>query len=111
MKTISTQELKAKLDRGEDFKLLMAFDGWRFESGHIPGSLSAGSPAAAMQLVSPQECVVVYCTSPDCVASQVLYRALEQAGYRNVLRYSDGVSGWAAAGLPLESEREPSAAE
>ena len=105
MNTISTEQLKEKLDRGDAFKLLMAFDDWRFEAAHIPGSLGAGSPAAAMELVSPDECVVVYCTSPDCMASQVLYRALEGAGYRHVLRYSEGVVGWRDAGHRLVGAR------
>jgi rhodanese-related sulfurtransferase len=99
--TITTEQLKERLDRGDEFKLLMAFDDWRFAAGHIPGSLGAGSPAAAMKLASPHECVVVYCTSPACVASQVLYRALEEAGYRHVLRYSGGVAGWQDAGHRL----------
>jgi hypothetical protein len=36
---ISTQELKEKLDRGEDFKLVMALGEWEYNAKHIPGSL------------------------------------------------------------------------
>jgi len=105
MKTITTEELKQKLDRGDAFKLVMAFDGWRFDAAHIPGSLSAGTPAAAMEMVSADDEVVVYCTNAECGASQILYRALEQAGYTKVLRYEEGVLGWEEAGYPLEGKQ------
>ena len=83
----------------------MAFDGWRFAAAHIPGSLSAGTPAAAMELLSPDEEIVVYCTNPDCMASQVLHRALKRAGYTRVSRYPEGVAGWMEAGYDLEGDR------
>lgn len=105
MDTITTEQLKERLDRGDDFKLVMAFDGWRFESAHIPGSVGVGSVAAAMEVLSKDDDIVVYCTSPDCTASQLLYRALKEAGYVNIRRYSGGVSGWQAAGHELEGTR------
>jgi len=105
IKTISTEELKAKLERGDSFKLVMAFDGWRFQAAHIPGSSGVGSPEAAMQILTVDEEIVVYCTSEDCAASHLLYRALEEAGYTNLRRYSEGVQGWKAAGHRLEGDR------
>jgi rhodanese-related sulfurtransferase len=105
MKTITTEELKTKLDRGDDFRLVMAFDGWRFQSAHIPGSLGLGSPTAAMEVLDVREEIVVYCTSRDCTASQVLYRALEEAGYERITRYEEGVLGWQEAGYTLEGDR------
>lgn len=105
MKTITTEDLRAKLECGDGLKLVMAFDGWRFQSAHIPGSVGVGSPAAAMELLDVDDEIVVYCTSRDCSASQLLYRALEEAGYTNVRRYSEGVLGWQEAGHALEGDR------
>jgi rhodanese-related sulfurtransferase len=105
MKTISTEELKVRLERGDAFKLVMAFDGWRFEAAHIPGSHGVGSPSVAFETLEVEDDIVVYCTSEDCTASKVLYRALEEAGYLKVQRYSEGVEGWQAAGYPLEGNR------
>ena len=105
MKTITTEQLRERITRGDKFKLVMAFDGWRFTSAHIPGSLGVGSPAAAMSVLGKEEDIVVYCTSVDCTASQILYRALEEAGYVNVQRYPDGVAGWGDAGYELEGDR------
>ena len=94
LETIEREELKAKLERGEDFKLVMAFGGWRFRAVHIPGSLSVSSPAEATELLQPDDEIVVYCMSRDCAASKLLHRALLEVGYGNVRRYPEGVLGW-----------------
>jgi len=36
IRTIGRAELKAKLDRGGDFKLIMALNRWAFDAKHIP---------------------------------------------------------------------------
>jgi rhodanese-related sulfurtransferase len=105
MKTITTEELKAKLERGDTFQLVMAFDGWRFRAAHIPGSRGIGSLTAAQEVLAVDDEIVVYCTSQDCTASKMLYQALEEAGYTNLRRYSGGVQGWQEAGYPLEGDR------
>ena len=38
IKTISRDELKAKLDRGDDFRLVMTLHEFAFRATHIPGS-------------------------------------------------------------------------
>ena len=45
VRTISRDELKAKLDRGDQFKLIMALNRWAYDSKHIPGSLHFDTPA------------------------------------------------------------------
>ena len=42
--TISRDELKAKLDRGDDFKLVFTLGDWAFQAKHIPGSLNISNP-------------------------------------------------------------------
>jgi len=39
MKLISREELKEKLDRGDDFKLVMVLKNWAFRAKHIRGSI------------------------------------------------------------------------
>ena len=98
IKTLEREELKAKLDRGDDFKLVMAMHEWGFRVAHIPGSLHYNTVDEAKQDLDLDDEIVVYCTDPACVASQFAYRWLIEAGYTNVRRYSGGVSDWAAAG-------------
>lgn len=104
IKTIEREELKAKLDRGDDFKLVMAMHEWGFRAAHIPGSLHFNSVEEAGEGLDLDDEIVVYCSDPACVASQFAYRWLVQNGYTNVRRYSGGISDWAAAGYELESD-------
>jgi rhodanese-related sulfurtransferase len=106
IRTISRDELRAKLraklDRGDDFKLIMALNRWAYEAKHIPGSLHFDTPEALFAAVRPEDEVVVYCSHVDCLSSVALYRDLVRRGYRNVRRYSGGLLDWEDAGLPLE---------
>lgn len=103
IKTISRDELKTKLDREDDFKLVMTLNEWAYNEAHIPGSVNVTSPALAAQELDPDDDIVVYCADSACIASQLAYRALRQAGYRKVRRYAGGLSDWQAAGYPLDS--------
>ncbi len=102
IKTIDRDELKAKLDRGDDFKLVMTLHDWAYRALHIPGSLHYHSVEDALEALSIDDEIVVYCSNVDCVASQFAYRGLVEAGYSNVRRYSGGLADWESAGLRLE---------
>ena len=45
--TIEREDLRAKLERGDDFKLVMAMHEWGFRAAHIPGSLHYTTVAEA----------------------------------------------------------------
>lgn len=100
--TIGRDDLKAKLDRGDDVRLVMALSRWAFDAKHIPGSLHFDTPADLYAAVRPDDEVVVYCSQVDCLSSVALYRDLVRRGYRNVRRYAGGLLDWEDAGLPLE---------
>ena len=111
IRTISRDELWQKLQRGDDFRLIMALNRWAFEAKHIPGSLHFDTPADLYVAVHPDDEVVVYCSHVDCLSSVALYRELVRRGYRNVRRYSGGLLDWEDAGLPLEGTMVESTAE
>jgi rhodanese-related sulfurtransferase len=102
IRTISREELKALLERGERLKLVMALNRWAFEAKHIPGSLHFDTPEELYAAVHPDDEVVVYCSHVDCLASVAMYRELVRRGYRHVRRYAGGLLDWEDAGLPLE---------
>jgi rhodanese-related sulfurtransferase len=102
IRTIDRDELKAKLDRGDDFKLIQALNRWAFDAKHIPGSLHFDTPDELYKAISPTDEVVVYCSNVDCLSSVALYRDMVKRGYTNVRRYSGGLMDWEDAGLPLE---------
>lgn len=102
VRTISREELKAKLDRSDDFKLIQALNRWAFEAKHIPASLHFDTPEELYAAVHPEDEVIVYCSNVDCLSSVALYRDLLRRGYQNVRRYEGGLLDWEDAGLPLE---------
>lgn len=102
MELISRDELKDKLKRGEDFKLVMVLGEWAYQAAHIPGSLHFNSIEEGLRALSKEDDIVVYCSDPNCIASIAAYNLLTRNGYENVKRYAGGLSDWSAAGYPLE---------
>ncbi len=104
MELISREDLKRKLDEGEDLKLVCALAEWAFRSMHIPGSINVDTPEKEAKLLDKDDQIVVYCTNVHCVASQLLYARLVQGGYKDVRRYAGGLEDWEEAGNPLAGE-------
>jgi rhodanese-related sulfurtransferase len=94
MRTISREELKAKLDRGDNFKLVMTLGEWAYLARHIPGSINIDRPHEADTLLQKDEEIVVYCSDPTCISSQAAYQILLSKGFTNVRRYSGGLADW-----------------
>ncbi len=107
MRLIDRDELKAKLDRGDDFKLVMSLNEFAFNAMHIPGSLNITAPEQARDLLGKDDEIVVYCSNPDCMASIFAYAFLKDRGFKNIQRYAGGVLDWQQAGYPLEGTRAP----
>ena len=104
MKLISREELKAKLDRGDDVKLVFALGEWAYRAKHIPGSLHFKTPEEGMQHLHKNDEIVVYCSWVRCIASISAYNILVGSGYENVRRFAGGIVEWEEAGYPLEGE-------
>lgn len=102
MKIISAQKLKEKMDRGDNFKLIMALDRNAYELVHIPGSLYFDDIAEAAKQLDPKDEIVVYCTNPACSASVHAYLELQNFGFDNLSRFAGGLEAWSKAGYPLE---------
>ena len=104
MELITRDELKAKMDRGDRFKLVMTLSEWGFRAKHIPGSLSVTNPAQVAELLDPADEIVVYCSDEHCSASKYAYQLLTADGFQNVRRYAGGIEDWEGHGLPVEGE-------
>ena len=99
---LSAKELKAKIDRGDDFKLVMTMNQWHFEAEHIPGSLWVADRARAQELLDPEDEVVCYCSDRACAASRVVSNVLEKSGFQHVYHFDGGLQEWREAGYPIE---------
>ena len=104
MNLIDREELKTKIDRGDDFKLVMVLGEWHYRAMHIPNSINLETPEAASQMLDPNDEIVVYCSNVTCPASKSAYQELVANGFNNVRRYAGGLVDWAEAGYPLGGE-------
>jgi rhodanese-related sulfurtransferase len=106
--TITRKELKAKMDRGDDFMLVEALSPKHYASFHLPGAVNLPYEfvdEAEKVLPDKNAEIVVYCMNPDCLASREEARELEEMGYQRILHYAAGKQDWIRAGLPVEGRR------
>ncbi len=104
---ISREELKAKLDRGEDLVLVEALGEVHYEEAHLPGAINIPydrvDELASGLLPDKGARIVVYCSNGPCRNSGIASRRLSQLGYEAVRDYHEGKQDWIEAGLPTES--------
>jgi rhodanese-related sulfurtransferase len=94
---ITREELKEKLDRGEEFYLVNVLSPEDFEEEHIPGSVNMPLEEIGQEAVETFERdddIVVYCSSPGCGASPKAAEKLESLGFTDVKDYEGGLSDW-----------------
>jgi rhodanese-related sulfurtransferase len=107
---ISREELKRKLDGGEDFVLVEALPRKYWNKSHLPGAINLPhdriAALAPAFLPDRQREVVVYCANTQCPNSEIAARTLSQLGYTRVYEYVEGKADWEAASYPLESLRK-----
>ncbi|MCB9878832.1 MAG: rhodanese-like domain-containing protein [Planctomycetes bacterium] len=107
MKTISTEELIRWLDEGDDVLLVDVLSPGAFEKQHIPGAVNVPGDApdfadkVAAKADRARQRVVVYCASESCNASPQAAKKLEQAGFRKVYDYEQGIEGYVDSGRPV----------
>jgi adenylyltransferase/sulfurtransferase len=92
---IAPLDLKAKLDRKEDFVLLDVREPHEYAICHIPGStlIPVGElPKRIHELDSAKE-IVIYCKGE--IRTGQAFRLLQQAGFRKLKALESGIEGWA----------------
>ena len=107
--TISREELRRKIDAGEQFVLIDALAPMSFAHSHLPGAINLPpewvDERGPGRIPDPQTEIVVYCSSATCESSTAVANRLVELGYRNVRHYLEGKSDWVEAGLPLVGGR------
>ncbi len=108
VKTITREELKQKMDRGDDFVLVDALSEEHYRSSDLPGAVNLPYEfvdEAEGLLPDKGAEIVVFCMNADCEASALEARELVEMGYENVLHYAAGKQDWIRAGLPVEGRK------
>lgn len=105
MKTITREQLYARLNSGEPTVVIEALPKKYFEAEHIPGAINIPHDEilkrAATELPDKNATIVVYCASTPCQNSKIATQALTSLGYQNAFEYVEGKADWKEAGLPL----------
>ncbi|MBK0379879.1 rhodanese-like domain-containing protein [Mucilaginibacter segetis] len=95
MKEISVQELKEKLNAGEDFQLIDVREDFEYETSNIGGlSIPLGGILIETDKVEKNKPVVVMCRSGKRSAAAIMQ--LEQQGFTNLFNLKGGILAWQA---------------
>jgi rhodanese-related sulfurtransferase len=104
--TVERDELRAKLERGDDFVLVDALAPMAFARSRLPRAINLPpdwvDERAPRRIPDRTTEIVVYCSDADCESSAIVGKRLLELGYERVGHYAGGKRDWVAAGLPLE---------
>ena len=110
MPRLSTDELA---QRREHLVLVDAHGPPYFANGHIPGAVNIPphdvTRLAAQRIGGRRTTVVVYGARKSSNAGIVAEQLLA-LGFTDVCLYEDGLDGWIAAGLPVDSDADDDSA-
>jgi rhodanese-related sulfurtransferase len=104
--TIDRDELRRKIDGGDEFVLIDALAPMSFAHSHLPGAINLPpdwvDERGPDRIPDRETEIVVYCSSSTCDSSVLVAERLLELGYRNVRHYAEGKKDWVEAGLPIE---------
>jgi rhodanese-related sulfurtransferase len=104
IREVTVDDVKAKLDRGEQFHLVDVREESEYAKDHLPGALHLGKGVLERDVEK---------AVPDTAAAIVLYCGggfrsalaadnLQKMGYTNVVSMDGGIRDWRQKGFPLE---------
>jgi rhodanese-related sulfurtransferase len=97
---ITAEELKKRLDDGEDILVIDTRIGSRqYDLQHIPGAIKR---PRSLNDVAHDQAIVAYCTEPGEGSSAGQALNLYREGFTDVAVLSGGMNSWVEAGFPVE---------
>jgi rhodanese-related sulfurtransferase len=104
VRELTVADVKAKLDRGEQFHLFDVREESEYAKDHLPGAVHLGKGVIERDIEGrvpdPAAEIVLYCGGG--YRSALAADNLQKMGYTNVWSMDGGWRGWRDAGLPLE---------
>ena len=105
VKELSIEEVKGKIEAGEDFALIDCREAEEFSRGHLPGAqhLCKGILERDIEAAAPdfEREVVIYCGGG--FRSALSAESLQKMGYKNVRSMWGGWRAWSGAEFPTET--------
>ena len=106
VKELTVDQVKAKLDRGEQFHLVDVREESEFAKDHLPGALHLGKGVIERdveeRIPDTGAEIVLYCGGG--FRSALAADNLQKMGYKNVLSMDGGIRGWREKGYPLTKD-------
>jgi rhodanese-related sulfurtransferase len=103
IREVSIDEVKAKLDRGEKFRLIDVREESEYAKDHLPGAIHLGKGVIERdiedRIPDPQTALVLYCGGG--FRSALAADNLQKMGYSNVLSMDGGVRRWRERNFPM----------
>lgn len=95
MKEITAQELKSKIDSGEDFQLIDVREDNERQFTNIGGDhIAMGNVVNNLDKISQDKDVVIYCRSGSRSGQVVGFLEMNH-GFKNLYNLKGGILGWA----------------
>jgi rhodanese-related sulfurtransferase len=95
MKEISVQELKEKMDKGEDFQLIDVREDFEYEMSNIGGKLiPLGGILIEADQIAKDKPVIMQCRSGKRSAAAIM-QLEQQFGFTNLYNLKGGLLAWA----------------
>jgi rhodanese-related sulfurtransferase len=103
METITTEALRAKLARGDDFALVEVMPHEAYDKYHLPSAINIPlgerfAEQVAQALPDKNQEIVVYCSDENCSAAPTAVKQLMDLGYHRVIDYEFGKLDWLKKG-------------
>jgi rhodanese-related sulfurtransferase len=93
MKEVTVEELKSKIDNGEDFQLIDVRESFEYEVSNLGGlNIPLSGILIEVDKIAKDKPVVVQCRSGKRSAQAVMM--LEQQGFDNLANLRGGILAW-----------------
>lgn len=108
--TITSIELKEKLDNQSNVLLVDTLGEQSYQRAHLPQAVCISarkddfSDRVAQAVTDKKQEVIVYCGSFSCGLSPQAAQQLVEAGFENVVDFEGGLKDWVESGYGLEGE-------
>jgi len=101
---ISAEELKKKMERGEDIQVIDVLSEKSYKDRHLPGAVNIPYRDIAKRKdeIDADKEIIVYCNDKDCDASPIAAKKLVKLGFEDVTDFEGGLLEWEKAGYDLE---------
>ncbi|SRR5690606_28558535 len=104
IRELTINDVRQKLDNGEQFYLIDVREDHEWAKGHLPGAMHLGKGIIERDIETtiPQKDapIVLYCGGG--YRSALAADNLQKMGYTNVWSMDGGYRGWTEQGLPIE---------